>query len=267
MQTSPTKRSTRHNLFLATIILMGLGWFYTCVSVLNLPSVSSLQTTIPPTTSYIELARQETAITHQVVALRQISRYLQQAVVISEDSRFYEHHGVDWEAVKTAMHINWRRRRISHGASTLTMQLARNLYLSPHKTPLRKLRETLIALEMEMFLSKERILELYLNSVEWGNGIFGAEAAARHYFNLSASQLNMHQAAFLAAILPNPRYYDEHRNTRLLQRRIRFIERRLGPPPPPMPLLPPITIPALPPAEPPPLPESPPLPSDENEEW
>lgn len=255
-------RLTRHRLFLATLVLMGLGWFYTCTSILNLPSVSSLRTAMPRTTSYIELARQETAITHQPVPLRQISRFLQQAVVIAEDSKFYEHNGIDWKAVKMAMHINWRRKRISHGASTLTMQLARNLYLSPHKTPLRKLRETLIALEMEIFLSKERILELYVNSVEWGNGVFGAEAAAQHYFNVSAARLNIHQAAFLAAILPNPRYYDEHRNTKLLQRRIRFIERRLGPTPSPMPLLPPIMTPSL--------PESlPPVPSDlsDTEEW
>ena len=219
--------STRHTLFLATITIVGLAWFYTCASILNLPAVSTLRTSLPRTTAYMELARRERAVAYQPVPSRQIASTLRLAVVVAEDSRFYEHQGIDWEAIKTAIRIDWKRKRISHGASTITMQLARNLYLSPNKTPLRKIREVLIALEMELLLPKERILELYLNCVEWGNGVFGAEAAAKHYFGVSAAKLTRHQAAFLAAILPEPRFYDRVRSTTRLRRKIAFIEKRI----------------------------------------
>ncbi|MBI4125938.1 MAG: monofunctional biosynthetic peptidoglycan transglycosylase, partial [Deltaproteobacteria bacterium] len=209
---------TRHHLTLAASICLGLSWWYITSNLVILPVVTPLRTNMTKSSSYMELARQRGIIDHRPVPLSKIALSLRQAVVISEDSRFSEHHGFDWEAIKDAMSINWRRKRFSRGASTITQQLARTLYLVPRKTPLRKLREFLIALELELFLSKDRILELYVNSVEWGKGIFGAEAAARHYFGKSASQLSTHQAAFLAAILPNPRYYDDHRNTPLLQR-------------------------------------------------
>jgi monofunctional biosynthetic peptidoglycan transglycosylase len=161
------------------------------------------------------------------VSLNRISPYLKQAVVIAEDDQFWVHRGFNWEAIKAAAKTNWRRKRLSFGASTITQQLARNLFLSPSKNPFRKLKELFIALKLERGLSKERILELYLNVIEWGDGIYGAEAAARHYFGTSAAHLGKHQAAFLAAILPRPCFYDKHRNGSYLQRHIGSIERRL----------------------------------------
>ncbi|MFA4874402.1 MAG: biosynthetic peptidoglycan transglycosylase, partial [bacterium] len=126
-----------------------------------------------------------------------------------------EHPGYDINAMKRAYEYNLRKKRFARGASTITMQVARNLYLSPDKTILRKLRELIIALKLERELSKDRILEIYLNIVEWGNGIYGAEAAARHYFGKSARDLTAHEAAYLASILPRPRFYDRHRGARL----------------------------------------------------
>jgi len=161
------------------------------------------------------------------VPLSGISEYLRQAVVIAEDDQFFEHPGFDWEAMKRAAKVDWRRHRFSRGASTITMQLARNLYLSPDKTLFRKFKELLITLKLERELPKERILELYLNVVEWGDGIYGAEAAAKHYFGKGAAGLTRHEAAFLAAILPRPRFYDRHRGGPQLNGRVSSIERRL----------------------------------------
>jgi monofunctional biosynthetic peptidoglycan transglycosylase len=161
------------------------------------------------------------------VPLDRISPYLKQAVVIAEDDQFWVHHGFNWEAIKAAAKTNWKRKSLSFGASTITQQLARNLFLSPSKNPFRKIKELFIALKLERGLTKERILELYLNVAEWGDGIYGAEAAARHYFGTSASNLSKHQASFLAAILPRPCFYDRHRNGSFLNQRIASIERRL----------------------------------------
>ena len=166
-------------------------------------------------------------ISRKWVPLDKISKLLQQAVVIAEDDQFFTHHGVDIEAVRKAAEFNWKKKRFSRGASTLTMQLARNLYLSPIKSPWRKFHELLIALKMERELPKDRILEIYLNVAEWGNGIYGAEAAAQHYFRKSAAALGRHEAAFLAAILPRPRYYDKRRGGPFLNRRIGMIESRI----------------------------------------
>ena len=154
-------------------------------------------------------------IMHEWRPLSKISPYLQRAVVGAEDDLFYEHPGYDINAMKRAYEYNLRKKRFARGASTITMQVARNLYLSPDKTILRKLRELIIALKLERELSKDRILEIYLNIVEWGNGIYGAEAAARHYFGKSARDLTAHEAAYLASILPRPRFYDRHRGARL----------------------------------------------------
>lgn len=134
-----------------------------------------------------------------------ISPYLKEAVIAAEDDEFFEHRGFSWEAIKKAAVYDWKKKRFARGASTITQQLARNLYLTPSKNPIRKIREIMIALKLERELSKQRILELYLNVVEWGNGIYGCEAAARHYFNKSASNLSMSESAYLASILPSPR--------------------------------------------------------------
>ncbi len=136
--------------------------------------------------------------------LKAISPHLVQAVLIAEDDRFFRHHGLDWEMIKNALERNLDAGRVKFGASTITQQLAKNLYLSPERSLGRKLREALLALGLEAFLPKPRILELYLNVVEWGPGIFGAEAAARSHFGLSARALDAWQAARLAVLLPSP---------------------------------------------------------------
>lgn len=137
-------------------------------------------------------------------SLSRISPNLRRAVVVAEDSTFWEHHGFDWEGIRVALDKNIDRGRLSAGGSTITQQLAKNLYLSPEKSVTRKLQEAILTCRLEMNLSKERILELYLNVVEWGKGVYGAEAAARRYFGVSASALTKSQAATLAAMLPDP---------------------------------------------------------------
>ena len=133
-----------------------------------------------------------------------ISPNLVRAVLAGEDSRFFDHAGFDWEEIRIAMEKDWNEGKFSRGASTISQQLAKNLFLSTSKNPLRKLHEALITKEMEWFLGKRRILEIYLNVIEWGDDIYGAEAAARHYFNTSAASLSAEQAAFLSAIIPSP---------------------------------------------------------------
>lgn len=133
-----------------------------------------------------------------------ISPNLVRAVLAGEDSRFFDHSGFDWEEIRIAMEKDWNEGKFKRGASTISQQLAKNLFLSTSKNPLRKLHEALITKEMEWFLGKRRILEIYLNVIEWGDDIYGAEAAARHYFNTSAASLSAEQAAFLSAIIPSP---------------------------------------------------------------
>ncbi|HEX7318158.1 MAG TPA: monofunctional biosynthetic peptidoglycan transglycosylase [Pyrinomonadaceae bacterium] len=134
-----------------------------------------------------------------------ISPQLVRAVVAGEDPHFFEHRGFDWDAMGKAASTNLEQLRYARGASTVTQQLAKNLFLSPSKSPTRKLHEALITWELERTLDKRRIMEVYLNVIEWGEGIYGAENAARHYFNVSAADLNEEQAAFLCAMIPNPR--------------------------------------------------------------
>jgi monofunctional biosynthetic peptidoglycan transglycosylase len=150
------------------------------------------------------------------------------AVIAAEDARFYEHEGVDWEAVRGAAERDWRRKRLGMGGSTVTQQLAKNLYLSPARTPWRKLREWAIARRLENTLSKKRILELYLNVIELGPRTFGVEAASRRYFGKPASELSPREAATLAAMIPAPRTFDPVRHPERLERRVRRILRGMG---------------------------------------
>jgi monofunctional biosynthetic peptidoglycan transglycosylase len=140
----------------------------------------------------------------KVVPLSAIAENLQRAVIISEDDTFWHHDGVNFQMMKEAWKVNWQRGRYARGASTITMQLARNAFLSREKTLIRKVREIIIARRIERVLSKKQILELYLNIIEWGENVYGAEAAARYHFNKSASNLNWSEASMLAGILPNP---------------------------------------------------------------
>ena len=165
---------------------------------------------------------------HQWVPYNRISNNLKRAVIASEDAKFAEHDGVDWDALQKAYEKNTRRHKVVGGGSTITQQLAKNLFLSPSKSYIRKGQELVIAFMLETVLSKERILELYLNVVEFGRGVFGAEAASRYYYKTSAANLNAAQAARLAVMLPNPRYYDRNRGSNYLARRTRLIMIRMN---------------------------------------
>jgi monofunctional glycosyltransferase len=164
---------------------------------------------------------------YQWVAYAKISNQLKRAVIASEDAKFLDHEGFDWEGIEKAYEKNLKKGRIVAGGSTISQQLAKNLFLSSQRTPWRKGQEAIITLMLEKMMSKRRILEIYLNVIEWGNGVFGAEAAARHYFRTSAANLGASQAAKLAAMIPNPRFYDAHRNTRYLNRHAATIQARM----------------------------------------
>ncbi len=156
-----------------------------------------------------------------------ISEQLKRAVIVAEDAKFSEHDGFDWEGIQKAMEKNQRRGRVVAGGSTISQQLAKNLFLSGEKNLWRKGEEAVITSMLEMLMTKERIFEIYLNVAEWGEGVFGAEAAARHYFNTSAASLNAEQAAHLAAMLPRPLYYERNRNSEFLQRYSATIRARM----------------------------------------
>ncbi len=156
-----------------------------------------------------------------------ISNNLKRAVIASEDAKFNHHEGFDWEGIELAFDKNLKKGKIVAGGSTISQQLAKNLFLSGKRTPWRKIEEAIITVMIEKMLSKQRILEIYLNVIEWGNGIFGAEAASRHYFKVSAAKLSATQAAKLAAMVPNPRFYDKHRSTHYLNRRTATIQARM----------------------------------------
>ncbi len=153
------------------------------------------------------------------VPLSRISPHLKKAVIISEDASFYQHHGFDLRAIKLAVEKNLKAGRFAYGGSTITQQLARNLYLSTHKSLWRKLKEIIIAYKMENVLTKNRILELYLNVAEWGHMVFGAEAASRHYYRKHASQLSLDEAVRLAVILPSPLKHSPYDGSRFVRRR------------------------------------------------
>jgi monofunctional biosynthetic peptidoglycan transglycosylase len=165
---------------------------------------------------------------HQWVPYGRISANLKRAVIASEDANFAEHDGVDWEALQKAYEKNNKRHKVVGGGSTITQQLAKNLFLSGSRSYVRKGQELIIAFMLETVMDKARILELYLNVVEYGRGVFGAEAAARHYYKISAARLGVEQSAKLAVMLPNPRYYDRNRDTRYLARRTSLIVSRMG---------------------------------------
>jgi monofunctional glycosyltransferase len=164
-------------------------------------------------------------LAHVWVPYEQISPNLKRAVIVAEDANFTAHDGVDWAAIERAFERNWRRGTVTHGGSTITMQLAKNLFLSGERSYLRKGQELAIAYMLEAVLDKRRILEIYLNVAEWGVGVFGAEAAARRHFGVPAARLDAAQAARMAAMLPRPRHYDRNPSDPVLDRRAATIER------------------------------------------
>jgi monofunctional glycosyltransferase len=165
---------------------------------------------------------------HKWVPYDRISIHLKRAVVAAEDARFIEHAGFDVAGIQKAVEKNLKKGKLVAGGSTITQQLAKNLFLSGERSFIRKGQEAVITLMIEATWSKRRILEVYLNVIEWGNGIYGAEAAARRYYKTSAAHLDRDQAARLAAMVPNPRWYEHNRGSRSYQRRVALIKRYMG---------------------------------------
>ncbi len=202
---------------------------------LTLPDVRPLKTTNPATTAFMELRAAEAAAAgrqprhlQRWVSYRNISPNLKRAVLVAEDDAFWQHEGVDLEQLQESIEADWTRGRFVRGGSTITQQLAKNLYLSPSRSPLRKIRELIIARRLEVELKKARILELYLNVIEWGDGVYGAEAAARSYFGRSSTDLGPTESALLAAAIVNPRLLNPARPSARLLRRQQLILRRMG---------------------------------------
>jgi monofunctional glycosyltransferase len=198
------------------------------------PGLEKLATVPPATSRLMDLRRQEAKRQHHAfradyrwVALSRIAPALRQAVVVSEDDMFYQHEGLDWEEIRAAWEQNLRRGHIRRGASTITQQVAKNLFLSPRKTLPRKLKEAVLAMRLEHRLGKRRILELYLNLAEWGPGLFGAEAASQHYFQKPASELSWEEAVALAAVLPSPLRHSPLQPDRFTEFRQTWINQRL----------------------------------------
>ncbi len=218
---------------------------------LTLPDVRVLRAQNPQTSAFIELRAREAQEkgepvrrVQRWVSYSRISPYLKSAVLTAEDSAFWQHEGVDYKQLKESMEVNIERMEFARGASTITQQLAKNLYLSPSKNPVRKARELLIARRLEAELSKQRILELYLNVIEWGNGIYGAEAAARTYFGKSAAELTPQESALLAAAIRSPRVFDPGKPSARLRRRQEMVLRRMGAVTPPPVIAEPVAAPA-----------------------
>ena len=188
----------------------------------------------PGTTAFMEASlermrakKPDAKLAHTWVPYEKISANLKRAIVAAEDARFTEHEGFDWEAIDKALEKNRKKGKIVAGASTISQQLAKNLFLSADRTRWRKGQEAIITVMIEQVLDKRRILEIYLNVIEWGDGVFGAEAAARHYFGASAQSLGAGEAARLAAVVPNPRFYDRNRATPWLTRKTQLILDRM----------------------------------------
>lgn len=222
-----TIQRTLARVLLWTILLVGIPLGLLAFTwLLTLPDVALLAKTNPGPTALME-HRQALGQNQRHPVLRQwtwvplsrISRHLQHAAIAAEDASFFIHEGFDWDGIKDAAIHNLEAGELTRGGSTLTQQLAKNLYLSTERSLFRKAREALITRSLERHLTKERILELYLNVAEWGNGVYGAEAAARHHFGKPAQDLTAEEAAWLAAILPSPRRYDPLRKTAFLSKR------------------------------------------------
>ena len=171
---------------------------------------------------------EKATLRHQWVNYNQISINIKQAVIAAEDAKFIDHEGFDWEGIEKAYEKNKRRKKIVAGGSTISQQLAKNLFLSNQRTPWRKAEETIITLMLETILSKQRILEIYLNVIEWGNNVYGIEAASLRYFSSHARDLNSFQSAKLASMIPNPKYYERHQDASGLIERSGIILSRMN---------------------------------------
>jgi monofunctional biosynthetic peptidoglycan transglycosylase len=184
---------------------------FTIYCIFSVPDLCTLKTKNPETSAFIEMRKEQwkdknlkRKIDRRWVPLSAISRNLRNAVIAAEDPNFYHHHGLDFYSIKIAFQENWEEKKVVVGASTITQQLMKNLFLSPSQNPLRKWKEAILALRVERCVKKDRILEIYLNTIEWGESTYGIEAASRRYFGKSAAYLDAAESALLAAMIPNP---------------------------------------------------------------
>ncbi len=218
------------------IIFVLLG-FYLGFEILTFPflSIARLPTENPTDTALMRQRIQEARdqgttlkIDYRWKPLSSIPRHVRTAILVSEDGTFYSHAGIDWHEVQESVETNWEKGRIVRGGSTITQQLAKNLYLSTSKDPIRKFKELIITWMLEKTLTKKRILELYLNIIEWGHGVFGIEAAAQRYFHKPASQLSVEEGARLAAVIPSPFRHQPTENTSYVEKKKDLILRRMS---------------------------------------
>jgi monofunctional biosynthetic peptidoglycan transglycosylase len=239
-------RSIRRAIGRILLVVPALAFAYIAYTYLTLPDVRPLARINPATTAFMQLriaeAREQGrtfTIRHRWVPYRRISPMLRRAVIVTEDAAFFDHDGVDLVEIRASLERNWEEGNFLRGGSTITQQLAKNLYLSPSRNPIRKLKELLIARRLEAALTKQRIFEIYLNMIEWGDGIFGCEAAARAYFGKACASLGMEEAALMSGAIINPREHSPAKPTRRLLRRQQIILRRMGfkESPPPVPVL------------------------------
>lgn len=217
------------------VAIAAVGFAIVCHTWITLPDVRPLARTPPASTAFMRLREGQAAAQgttarrrHRWVSYDQISPHLKRAVIVAEDAAFWSHQGLDFDEIRASMEKNWEEGEFTRGASTITQQLAKNLYLSPSRNPYRKVQELFIARRLEAVLSKRRIFELYLNLIEWGDGIWGAEAASRAYFGIGAADLDPTQSALLAGAIINPRVYSPARPNSRLLRRQEIILRRMG---------------------------------------
>lgn len=222
----PKKKRTKKYLWIAVLLLVCMPLLY----LILMPDIAKLKKENPGKTSFMKYREKEWARDNKKLKIRQqwiplsgISPYLAKAVLIAEDDKFWRHEGFDYEALQKAIEKDIKARKFKLGGSTISQQLTKNLYLSPSKNPMRKIAEAVITWRMENILSKKRILEIYLNVIEWGEGIFGIEAASRHYYGKSASALTPEEASRLASVLPNPRKYNPLGNQRYVNNRANLI--------------------------------------------
>ena len=236
------RRLIKKVLVIAVVLVVVVG-AYAGYALASLPDVSGLEKTNPTVTAMMQQRASEKGTEARPIrswsSYNSISLHLRNAVLVAEDGAFFQHSGYDMHEIREAVKKDWEEGRFARGASTITQQLAKNLYLSTSKNPLRKISEFFIARDLEKHLTKQRIFEIYLNVIEWGDGIWGAEAASRAYFRTPASSLSREQAALLAGAIINPRALNPARPTRRLVNRQRIVLSRMGEvtPPAPVPVL------------------------------
>jgi monofunctional biosynthetic peptidoglycan transglycosylase len=227
----PPRRGRVKTVLLA---LLGLTVLYAAWTLLTWPNVAALNKEEPQTTAFIEKYQgrgwfgKKKEVEWKWVPYSRISSNLKRAVLVSEDIEFFQHDGFSDREMRRSLEKAWEEKELPRGASTITQQVAKNLYLSPSRNPLRKVKEAILTRQLERHLTKRRILEIYLNVAEFGPGIYGADAATRHYYGKSARSLTTRQAAELAASLPRPRSWNPDSKDRGYRWKVRLIERRMG---------------------------------------